>query len=109
MAIGKEIQAPNGATLSYWKVDTMDMNYPASTCRIMVSGYTDRTNRLSYMPSMTMGFVVRGNEFLAHYGSQALAAEGNNPVKASYEWLKTQPEFLGATDVMENQGEGQNQ
>lgn len=101
MALNKAIQAFNGLTLSYWKVDFVNLNYDKHYAQIRVSGFVDRNNRESFDPTTSQIYSVGEEAFASIFEWSVLDAAGNNPVKASYDWLKTQEAFLGATDIIE--------
>jgi hypothetical protein len=104
MALQKTFQAPNGATVQYWKVNNVALNYQVNTATIQLAGYLDQNNRQqNFMPTMRKNFTLIEGEFENYFTYELLNAAGNNPVKAAYVFIKTQPEFIDATDVLESE------
>lgn len=104
MAIQIEVKKDNGIVLNYHHIAmiTVELNQRIT---ILVRSYLDQPNR-QYMKEYTSG-EIEGNPVFPYTESEYISIEWKDIgdlltgdlTKNMYEWLKTQPPYIGAIDV----------
>ena len=99
MALSKEIMKSNGITLSYHrvamvKIDTNQQN------TILIHSYLNEGAR-NYEKAYARGEIV-GEPSFPYVVAEYLNTEydGGMTISNAYDWLKQQPEYEGAVDVL---------
>lgn len=92
MAFLKPIKMDNGITLSYHRIlfVTLTTNKQNS---IAVLSYLDESSRLSEKEATTDAVPYRIST------TYETAYDENMNIEKAYDWLKTQPDFMGAEDI----------
>lgn len=92
-----EDQFGNTNNNAYWKVVQVNCDYMGQTGHMTVNIYKSKTARNNgKQPLSQKSYDFTGETFDSVYGTANL--DTNNPVKASYNYLKTLPEYASATD-----------
>jgi len=106
MALVVDVEGETGATAKYWRVIEVNMNYFANVGAIALAGYVTKAARnAGKRPLDAKQFPLQGVVF-DDFTAQALSADGENPVKKAYQFIKNyvpaegQPPnpFAAATD-----------
>lgn len=89
---------------AYFRVVQVEIDYFKNRAQVQVFIYKDdlaRRDNKQPMGGLTFSLMDSASvtEFSDIFGSTVLEQTGNNPMKATYTWLKTQPELEGAVDV----------
>lgn len=88
MALLVDIEGETGATAKYWRIIEVNMNYFAEVGAVTLAGYISKAARHSgKRPLDAKQFPIQG-EFFAEFTTQALSADGENPVKKAYKFVK---------------------
>lgn len=92
MAFLKPIKMDNGITLSYHRIlfVTLTTNKQNS---IAVLSYLDESSRLYEKEAITDAVPYRIST------TYETAYDENMNIEKAYDWLKTQPDFIGAEDI----------
>lgn len=115
MALQIAIEDSNtGVEFNYWRLGNVILFHDKKICKIEIFGYLSRDRYLAdktkhvarqyhviNTPASGEGddFVEAANNYDTYYAPEILDAEGLNPQKQAYLYLKTLPAFTGATDV----------
>lgn len=82
---------------AYWRVVEVNCNWERKTAHMSVVIFKNKVARINgKQPLNTISYDFIENEFDTVYGSPNL--DTSNPLKASYTYLKTLTEYVGATD-----------
>lgn len=104
MALKKSIRKENGVSVSYHRIAMIkiDLNQQIT---ILVESYIDENGR-NYEKSYAAGqiegepiFPYTDAEYINIEYSEDLDLMKGNVVQNAYEWLKTQPDFVGAENI----------
>ena len=115
MALQIAIEDPNtGIEFNYWRLGNVILFHDRKICKIEILGFV---NRDRYLVDKTK-FIARQydvlnipaygegedateavNNYNDYFAPEVLDAEGLNPQKQAYLYLKTLPDFATATDV----------
>jgi len=94
MALGKEIELPNGSTASYWRLLEIVDARKDHALFLRLEGYKTQQHRLDGKPPVvTEDYNFDG----ADYPEQSMNESGG--IIVGYTKLKTLPKFAGATDI----------
>lgn len=91
MALYKQIRQEDGVTTNYHRILYIH-NTINKQCSIAVASYVDESARTDEQASVIAQPYIKGKTYETEYD------EAMTPEKA-YEYLKTLPEFEGATDI----------
>ena len=98
MALRQIIQHATGTYSEYWKVRSITINHTEKTGTIIVDGYVSqqaRNDNKVPLDSRTIPI----SEYDTRFSPSITDALNMNEVKASYLFLKTTQDFLGAEDI----------
>ena len=88
MALLVDIEGETGAVAKYWRVIEVNMNYYASVGSVALAGYITKAARNNgKRPIDAKQFPLQGTVF-DQFTAQALTADGENPVKKAYQFIK---------------------
>jgi hypothetical protein len=88
MALLVDIEGETGAVAKYWRVIEVNMNYYASVGSVALAGYiTKKARNDGKKPIDARQFPLQGTVF-AEFSTEALTADGENPVKKAYKFIK---------------------
>lgn len=88
MALLVDIEGDTGAVAKYWRVIEVNMNYFASVGSVALAGYISKAARNNgKRPIDAKQFPLQGTVF-DEFTAQALTADGENPVKKAYQFIK---------------------
>lgn len=104
MAIQISVKSDNGIILSYHKISLINVE-PNQQVTLLVHSYVDQEGR-QYEKNYAQGKIV-GEPTFPYVGDEYIHIQwediGNllvgNLMENAYEWLKSQPKFVGAIDV----------
>lgn len=81
---------PAGVKITYWKVTELYINVLQQIVRIRLSGYISKEARDNGKePLETKYFNIPPQKFQSYFNINTLEYEGFNPIKMSYEYIKT--------------------
>ena len=93
MALIKDIELPNGISISYWRIVSIQISAESDKTAVEVVGYlTKEARQEDKSPVQVQSFYIPPLQ-LAN-----LEQSGNNPYNLAYAALKNEPFFDGATD-----------
>jgi hypothetical protein len=93
MALIKDVELPNGISISYWRIGSIQISVESEKAEVHVVGYLDKATRDANKNP------VQGKSFaLPALQLADLDLLGNNPYKLAYEALKNESFFSDATD-----------
>ena len=101
MALSKRITLANGVTTNYHRV--VSVNAITNVQNIIeVASYTSKAKRVEEQEALVAG--EKADVFIS---TSILSApyDQSMTVVLAYEWIKTLPEYEGATDVLEDERE----
>lgn len=98
MALKKTIQKPNGIIVDYHRIVMVKID-TNQQCTVLVESYLNEDGR-NYEKDYASG-KIQGEPTFPYTVAEYLSFpyDENMNVKNAYEWLKQQPEFVGAEDV----------
>lgn len=104
MALEKTIQSDSGVSSDYWKINSVKIDYSYSSnvrIDILLDGYLNsQTRNDNYSPTTRKSYtLVNPIDFTVLCGTDGKNNISNNPLKVSYDYLKTLDEFQGSIDV----------
>lgn len=115
MALYKEVTTDFGFSVNYWKLTSFDIDNVKKKAHITVSPYISKEARESgaspIYPSEKLYYICnydysgtpyegRTNmEFDNNFTAEIIAQTKNGVYSHIYNWLKTLPDFEGATDI----------
>lgn len=115
MALYKQITTPSGFTISYWKIQSFELDNVQKTAKIQVAPYVSKESRQGGMEpvdSEKQRITVRDYDYTGtdyahmtsldysdHFSPAVLEAAGMDIYKVMYGYLKTTDFFEGATDI----------
>ena len=98
MALSKPIELPNGIVLNYHRVCDIQTTVNQQI-NIQVASYINQAKRQeeqeAYKNGTGMNVFIEGSWYTTEYTDEGMSTPG------AYAYLKTLPEFEGATDVFE--------
>lgn len=107
MALTKSYDTSYGVTFAnaYFKVTRIELEYGKNRGQIEVMIYAseqarqDKKNPIGHLQYMIADYDDKLHPFTDLFGPVKQDEVGENPQKASYSWLKQQPELKDAIDV----------
>jgi hypothetical protein len=81
----------------YVRIDRVFIGKTIEVPGLIVNFYNKEDDELSFQSSMHFYFREENPDFF-RFTPEALSSEGNNPLKAGYEYLKTLPQFFDFED-----------
>lgn len=101
MALQQIIQHTTGAYSQYWRIVKTDLNYATLLGEIEIWGYVSEQARLENKEKLdTRLFTVNSDNFNLYFIPDAINPQDINQVKNAYIFVKTQQEFITATDIL---------
>lgn len=98
MALSKRITLRNGVALNYHRVVSVGTITNVQTS-VEVASYTSKAKRAEERTALGDG---KQMDVYVHTAYHVLPYDKAMDVDAAYVWLKTLPEYEGATDVLED-------
>ena len=104
MALEKTIQSDSGVSSNYWKITSVKIDYSYSNnvkVDIFLDGYLNSQTRNDNYSETTRKFytILNPVNFTVLCGTDGKNNNSNNPLKLSYDYVKTLDEFQGSIDV----------
>lgn len=104
MALKKNITTPSGASAEYWRICGLLVNEEQKSLEIYVAGYVDEKTRRATKEDGAPKFCALaqgGNRVAGEQWDEMFSVDGVDfPPKATlYAYLKTLPEWAGASDA----------
>lgn len=95
MPLSKQVSHESGINPSYWKILSLNIHKKNGFAAIMVGCFISAPSGSVKEPLVIKNIIVKGADFGMYYSSDVQ----NNYIKQSYLYLKTLPEFEGASDI----------
>ena len=104
MALQLAVENEQGVSGNYWKIDTVKFNFsPIDSVVIKVNQFLDAAASAALKtPLKTLEYSLTTetpDDFTGVFDAATLDTVSYNPQERAYVYLKTLPEFSGATDV----------
>lgn len=108
MALQKDYETNEGYTANYWRIIDINLTAKNIADSFTYLVYKDKSSRDAGKQPADKSFhktfpIIDKNTDEVLYESpftiEAMNTADNNPYIVAYNWLKTQPEFSGSTDV----------
>lgn len=105
MALQKSMMSTFGVNAEYWRVTNTVVDQDRKMARITMGGYpTQEVREGDNQPLMKLTVNCLFDKFDEFFSAEQLSIDGNNPLKAGYDYAKTYDDFFkDAIDILEEE------